>query len=157
MTLVLVRVDDRYIHGQVVVGWGHALRADLIVLVDDVVSQSLWEQELYRMGVPPGVGLQFVTVADAEARLTDLAASAQRVIVLAGDVDTLTRLCARVPAIRRVNIGGIHQAPGRSERLRYVFMSDEEARQLQHLRDQGIEVSAQDVPTARSVPLRELV
>ena len=46
MSIVLVRVDDRLIHGQVVVGWVQALGAQRIVLVDDEVSANAWEREL---------------------------------------------------------------------------------------------------------------
>ncbi len=44
MSLDLVRVDDRLIHGQVVVGWGRELKPDLVVLVDDEVAANEWEQ-----------------------------------------------------------------------------------------------------------------
>lgn len=157
MTLVLVRVDDRYIHGQVVVGWGQSLGAELIVLVDDAVSRSQWEQELYRMGVPPGMELEFVSIADAAEKVAQVAASRRRAIVVTADVDTVARLCEVVPRIRQVNIGGMHQGPGRRERLPYVFLSDEEAVRLRQLAERGIEVSAQDVPTARPVSLGELL
>ncbi|GBD33487.1 PTS system sorbose-specific EIIB component [bacterium HR33] len=157
MSLELVRVDDRYIHGQVVVGWGRALGADTILLVDDAVSRSPWEQELYRIGVPPEIQLEFTSVAEASQRLAYLANSSKRAIVLLGDVHTLERLCCSAPVIRRVNIGGLHQAPGRKERLPYVFLSDEEALVLRRLRDSGIEVVAQDLPTARAVPVDELL
>ena len=38
VTLALYRIDDRLIHGQVVVGWGQPLDVGFIVLVDDVVT-----------------------------------------------------------------------------------------------------------------------
>lgn len=157
MSLALVRLDDRYIHGQVVVGWGRALKADAILLVDDAVSASPWEQELYRVGVPPEIHLEFASVAEAPSRLAALANSPQRVIVLVGDVHTLERLCRCTSVIREVNIGGLHQGPGRKERLSYVFMSEEEVSILLRLKEAGIEVTAQDLPTARPVPLEELI
>jgi PTS system mannose-specific IIB component/fructoselysine and glucoselysine-specific PTS system IIB component len=51
-------------------------------------------------------------------------------------------------------VGGLHHRPGRSERLRYVYLSDAEAAQLRALAAQGVEVTAQDVPTAPPVPLK---
>ena len=78
-------------------------------------------------------------------------------ILLTGDVDTMVALCAAVPEVRKVNLGGIHARDGRTERLRYVFLSDGEAAQLQALADRGVEVTAQDLPTAKPVPVAELV
>jgi mannose/fructose/N-acetylgalactosamine-specific phosphotransferase system component IIB len=157
VSLALVRVDDRYIHGQVVVGWGKALGADAILLVDDAVSNSAWEQELYRTGVPSEIQLEFSSIAEAPQRLAALANSSRRAIVILGDLHSLERLCCSAPLIRKVNIGGLHQAPGRKERLPYVFLSDEETSVLRRLRDSGIEIVAQDLPTARAVPVEELL
>jgi mannose/fructose/N-acetylgalactosamine-specific phosphotransferase system component IIB len=44
MAIVLFRVDDRLTHGQVVVGWGRPLGINRIVLVDEQVAGSAWEQ-----------------------------------------------------------------------------------------------------------------
>ena len=44
MSIALFRIDDRLIHGQVVVGWGQPLELRFIVLVDDEVAGSEWEQ-----------------------------------------------------------------------------------------------------------------
>ena len=69
MPIVLCRVDDRLVHGQVVIGWGRPLGVELIVLVDDEVAASAWEQDLYRMAVPPEIEIRFATVAEASAQL----------------------------------------------------------------------------------------
>ena len=61
MPIALARIDDRLIHGQVVIGWGVPLGVRLIALVDDDVAANAWEQEIYRMAVPPGVEVEFVT------------------------------------------------------------------------------------------------
>src|SRR5207253_1259924 len=69
VSLILYRIDDRLIHGQVVVGWGQPLDVGFIVLVDDQVAASEWEQELYRMGTPPEMDVYFHSVADAATSL----------------------------------------------------------------------------------------
>jgi mannose/fructose/N-acetylgalactosamine-specific phosphotransferase system component IIB len=156
MSLALVRLDDRLIHGQVVVGWGQPLNIELIILVDDEVRDSAWEQDLYRMGVPSSIEVVFVSVEEARRRIPDWEADPRVGILLAGDIDTMTALVAggNVP---RVNIGGIHHRAGRSERLRYVYLTDEEAAKLRRLASDGIVVTAQDVPTARAVPIGEFL
>lgn len=156
MTLSLVRVDDRLIHGQVVVGWGQALSARQLVLVDDEVFASEWEREIYRVGVPPDMTIEFLPVDQAAGRVPEWEASSSRTIVVLGDVATAVRLCELAPRVKRVNLGGIHPAPERRQRLPYVFLTDGEASALAALAARGVEITAQDVPTARAVPLKEL-
>lgn len=156
MSLLLYRIDDRLIHGQVVVGWGQPLGIDFIVLVDDAVASSDWEQELYRMGVPPGMDVYFHTIIDAGGKLQEYRGDRRRGILLTGDIETMCHL-VESGGIAAVNLGGIHHRTGRVQRLRYVFLSAEEAAQLRALADRGVVVTAQDVPGARPVPLQELV
>jgi mannose/fructose/N-acetylgalactosamine-specific phosphotransferase system component IIB len=75
-------------------------------------------------------------------------------ILLVGDIDTAAALVARAPQVRRLNVGGIHHRAGRTERLRYVYLTDAEAAKLRQL-SATVDVTAQDVPTARPVPVGE--
>jgi len=157
VSVALYRIDDRLIHGQVVVGWGQALGAGFVGLVDDAVRASDWEQELYRMGVPPAMEVCFAGLDEAADRVAAWEADPRRGIVLTGDIATMAALQERAPSVQRVNVGGVHFRPGRAERLRYVFLSDEEAAALRALAACGVVVTAQDVPTAAPVPLEEFV
>jgi PTS system mannose-specific IIB component/fructoselysine and glucoselysine-specific PTS system IIB component len=158
MAITLCRVDDRLIHGQVVIGWGVPLGVDLIVLVDDTVGRSPWEQEIYRMAVPREVAIDFVTREEALLRLRGWDADARRVFLLTGDVDTMASLVTDGEGVlRRVNLGGIHAGPGRRERLRYLYLSDDEASVLRRLEAEGTVVTVQDLPTSPPVPLQALL
>ncbi len=156
MTLVLNRIDDRLIHGQVVVGWGQPLDVKFIVLVDDAVAESDWEQELYRMGVPPEMEVCFHSAAAAADRLDGYRAQARAGILLTGDIATMRQLVEH-GGVREVNIGGIHHRAGRTQHLRYVFLTPDEAAALGELQTMGAVVTAQDVPAARAIALDELL
>jgi PTS system mannose-specific IIB component/fructoselysine and glucoselysine-specific PTS system IIB component len=156
VTLVLCRIDDRLIHGQVVVGWGQTLGIDFIVLVDDEVAASEWEQDLYRMSVPPEVEVIFASVEMAAGRLDSWQLRPDRGLLLTGDISTMARLhAADGGVVRRVNVGGLHHRPGRVQRLPYVFLTESEAADLRSLAAAGAEVTAQDVPTTAPVPVQE--
>ena len=155
MTLALYRIDDRLIHGQVVVGWGQPLNVSFIVLVDDEVRGSDWEQDLYRMGVPPSIEVRFASVDEAARELPAWESDARVGILLVGDIDTAVTLAERAPQVRRFNVGGVHHRTGRTERLRFVYLTDDEAKKLRALAARGVTVTAQDVPTARAVPISE--
>lgn len=158
MSIVLFRIDERLIHGQVVVAWGAVLHPDRIVVVDDELAASEWEQELYCLGLPADITAEFVRVADARARLDEWRDSAERIIILARDIATMLRL-GRDGRLHgaEINVGGIHHAPDRREVLPYVFLSEREASSLRELAAQGADVNARDLPAARRVPLSQLL
>ena len=157
MSIVLCRIDDRLIHGQVVIGWGRPLGINQIILVDDQVAASEWEQELYRMAVAPEIEVRFVTVAQATAELPQWHSNGQRGLVLTGDLDTMAALHAASPDIvHRINLGGVHHRPGRRERLPFVYLTDQELRTLTSMEERGAVITAQDLPTTPPVALRNL-
>jgi PTS system mannose-specific IIB component/fructoselysine and glucoselysine-specific PTS system IIB component len=157
MGIHLYRIDDRLIHGQVVVGWGQPLNARVLILVDDAVAASDWEKELYRMAVPPEMEVHFVDVAAAIRDHARYAADPRPGLLITGDIESMYRLVKGVKAIGSVNLGGIHHRAGRSEKLRYIFLTPDEEQQLKQLESAGVEVVAQDVPSARAVPLTEVL
>src|SRR5260370_40119242 len=108
------------------------------------------------MGVPRYIEVVFAATAEATARPPVWERDPRVGILVAGDIDTLAALSTNGLRVRRINIGGLHHRPGRSERLRYVYLSDDEVAKLRALAAQGIEVTAQDVPTAAPVTLGEV-
>lgn len=157
MSIVLLRVDERLIHGQVVLGWGSQLRPDRYLVVDDDLALSEWEQELYRLGAGDAE-VVFADVDTARGALPEWREDASRSILLVRDVATLGRLAAggllRGDA---ANLGGQHHGPGRSEFLTYLHLSEEDRSLLAALDQEGVDVSARDLPDASRVSLRSLL
>ena len=157
MSIDLVRVDDRLIHGQVVVGWGRAVHPDVIVLADDDVAQNEWERELYQMGVPDRIEVKFASIDETIQQMEEWSSNTRKTIVLIGDVDSLARLCDGTTFIKDINLGGVHHEGDRRQRLPYLFLTEKEAQQLRGLVKRGIRVSAQDLPTSPPIELEDLL
>jgi len=98
--IALYRIDDRLIHGQVVVGWGQPLNIGFIVLVDDNVACCDWEQDLYRMGVPPEMQIIFADVTSAIRDHASYASDPRRGLLVVPDITTMQRLIDGGPSIR---------------------------------------------------------
>jgi PTS system mannose-specific IIB component/fructoselysine and glucoselysine-specific PTS system IIB component len=158
MAIVLYRVDERLIHGQVVVGWGNQLHPDRFIVVDDDLADSSWEQELYALALPPETEATFATVEDARAQLAAWRDGAQRIVLLTRDLATMRRL-GTGGSLRgeQVNLGGIHYAPGRRSFLPYLYLSDVEFTELRQLVADGAVVSARDLPGTRRVESDQLL
>ena len=101
--------------------------------------------------------MQFAGVAEASPRLREWHSGSRRVLILTGDLPTMAALYTAEPtAMHRINLGGLHHRPGRRERLPYLYLTDDELRDLRVLEAAGAEIQAQDLPTTTPVPLRSL-
>ena len=157
MAVALYRIDDRLIHGQVVIGWGQFLGVRLVVLVDDGVMEEEWEQDLYRAAMPPGMDVVFAGTEHACNELPVWESDPRRAVVLTGDVPTMAELARRNPTlVKEVNLGGVHHRSGRTKRLPYMYLTEDELSQLQALESSGVKVMAQDVPSAAPKGLKAL-
>ncbi|HUP00319.1 MAG TPA: PTS sugar transporter subunit IIB [Gemmatimonadota bacterium] len=153
MSVVLFRVDERLIHGQVVLGWARRFDAERVIVVDDELAAEPLEQEIYRTGLPAGLESLFWNEADAVTRLPAVMESDERVFVLTGELATMWRLAVGGVPIAQVNIGGLHAGPGRRRILPYVCLDADDERRIGDLEAAGVRVVAQDVPTAAPVRL----
>lgn len=158
MTLVLLRIDERLIHGQVVVGWGAEVRPDHYVVVDDELAASEWEQELYVLGLPDDQTAEFEQTEAARLRVDEWDADPRRVVLLTRDTATMAALAPQgVLSDRDINLGGIHHAPGRVEYLPYVHLDADDLEALRTLRQEGARVTAQDLPSTKARSLDHLL
>lgn len=158
MPIVLLRVDERLIHGQVVVGWANSLKASRVAVLDDELAASPWEQELYTLGLPDDLDAEYAALADAGEALDRWRRDADRTIVLLRDIGALEAIADSVAAADgEVNLGGVHHSPGKTEVLPYLFLDAEDRASLRRLSGSGIGISACDVPGARRVGVAELL
>jgi PTS system mannose-specific IIB component/fructoselysine and glucoselysine-specific PTS system IIB component len=155
MTWLLHRVDDRLIHGQVVVAWGARLRPRRIWVVDDASAGSPWERDLLASAAP-GVEVRVVTVAEAVAGHAAEGAAEGGAFLLVRDLKTGLALVEAGIAIRSLNLGGIHYAPGRSKVNEYIYLDPEDRERARSLMARGVDLQVQDVPAARPQALAAL-
>jgi PTS system mannose-specific IIB component/fructoselysine and glucoselysine-specific PTS system IIB component len=155
--IVLYRVDERLIHGQVVIGWGNELRPERYLVIDDELARSEWEQDLYRLAVSESE-VVFASVEEARRELEGWKSASLRSILLTRDIGTMRRLAeGGLLQGEQVNLGGLHHAPGRERVLPYLFVSARDRDDLERLGAEGVEVSARDLPDAPGVPLASLL
>jgi mannose/fructose/N-acetylgalactosamine-specific phosphotransferase system component IIB len=157
MPVKLARIDDRLIHGQVILGWVPAVKPDRIVVANDRVASSDWERKFYSSCVPPEVNVSFATVADAAKQIAgNLYQNEQIIVLLESAQDTLRFMAAGIE-LKDVNVGGLHYREGSVELLPFVFLVHEERNALRELVKRGVTLSAQDVPSNPAKIINSLV
>ena len=155
MSWALHRVDDRLIHGQVVVAWGRHLHPRRIWVVDDATAANDWEKKLLASAAP-GVEVRVLTVAEAAAEYAQEALAEGGSILLVRSLAGAAALLEAGAPLPALNLGGIHYAPGRTKVNDYIYLSAEDRADARRLMARGVRLTVQDVPAARAVPLSEL-
>jgi len=148
----LLRIDDRLIHGQVLVAWGARLDPQRIWVVDDGVAANPWERDLFREAAP-GLQVEVVTVAQAAEAFGQEAAAAGGALLLVRDLATARRLSEAASGARDWNVGGLHYAPGKDKVNDYVYLDAADRADARALLAMGARLVVQDVPASRAAPL----
>ncbi len=100
----------------------------------------------------------FRTVDQAVGEIPAWIETATKGFLLTRDVQTMRRLAeAGALADVEVNLGGLHDAPGRRQVLPYLFLTEDDRRDLEFLETSGVRVTARDVPTARKIEVDEIL
>jgi len=155
MSWLLVRVDDRLIHGQVVVAWGGRLRPARIWVADDAVAASTWERDLLQSAAPDAE-VRVASLAEVAAEWEREAAAHGGAFLLVRDLSTALALHEAGAAFRLLNLGGLHYAPGKDKVNEYVYLDARDRDSARALIARGVMLEVQDVPAARPVSLTSL-
>lgn len=157
MDVQLFRIDDRLIHGQIVLGWAKPLRSERILLCDDDVSQSEWEKELYCACVPDQLQTLVCNVDETANILLTKIQPRDKTIVLVKEPKVVMDIVNKGYVPASVNLGGLHFSDHRKKYLSYIYLNNEEISQLHWLLDKGISIFCQDVPTSKALNVKDVI
>jgi mannose/fructose/N-acetylgalactosamine-specific phosphotransferase system component IIB len=144
MPLCWVRVDDRLIHGQVVVTWRHHLRCDAIHVVDDAAAGDPYLHDALRLAAPAGLAVEVHTIGEAVDVLT--ASLPGRVLLLVKDPRTALALVEGGVAISHLNVGNLAAASGSRRVVGAISLTPEHAAALDALAARGVRITFQAIP-----------
>jgi mannose/fructose/N-acetylgalactosamine-specific phosphotransferase system component IIB len=157
MAIVLVRIDDRLIHGQVVQGWTKMLNASVIVVPDDEAAADQMLKIAMKAATPIGVRSAIVSVAEGAALINGPKLKNERVfIVVKGPAIVLQLINAGVE-IKKVNIGNMRQEGTKKRITQEIAVNEEDWNLFKELDVKGVELIEQWVPGGDSKKMNEIL
>ncbi len=157
MPILLFRLDERLIHGQVFLGWANFLKAEKLVILNDRVASTRREKGLYLAHVPPEIKAVVFSLKEGLEKILQGNFDKERTILLFETPQDLLKLVQQGLKITEVNLGGMYFKEGRKQILPYVYLSEEEMEAFEKLFKLGIKVFCQDLPTAEKKDLEMLL
>ena len=153
--MVLIRVDDRLVHGQVVENWIPTFSITDVVVVSDAVVDDELRKNIMRFSVPDDVDIYFIKVDELKTLSFE---TKRNYLILFENLYDIKRAIENRFEIKEINIGGIHYAKGRNFCFgKLIFLSDEEKEILREINSLGIDLYFQPIPQEKRVKLMEII
>lgn len=155
--IVLTRIDDRLIHGQVMTSWLNFTGANKIMVIDDQVAEDGFMKSVLKNAVPGNIAVGVFGVEKAAARLQKGFEDKDKVIIMVKYPKTIFSLMERGIAFDRLNIGGMGAGTGRSKFYKNISASDEERTIFQNIVKSGCKVGIQIIAEDAEIDLAKLL
>ncbi len=153
--IVLCRIDNRLIHGQVATQWTSSIGANLLLVANDKVASDTMRQGLMDMAAPSFAQTRYFTLART-IEVIHKAADRQKIFIICENPqDVLTLVKGGVP-IKKVNIGNMHMAEGKRQVVGSVAVDDADIKAFKELRELGVELEIRRVPTESADNIEKL-
>ena len=154
-TIVLTRIDDRLIHGQVVTAWVKHVNCNRILVVDDPLTKDIFMQKILRSAAPAGMELKVLGAQEAAGYLAEEADPKERIMILVKGPEVLETLVDSGVPLPQVILGGMGAKAGRKKFNRNVSASESEVACLKRLLEKGCALQYQLVPDEKPTPLSD--
>ncbi|MDD6435417.1 MAG: PTS sugar transporter subunit IIB [Clostridiales bacterium] len=132
--IVLVRIDDRLIHGQVMTSWLNYTGANKIMVIDDGVAADPFIKSVLKGCIPANIKLATFTIDKAVERINRPGAFAgDKCIILVKYPETLYKLMQKGIIFDEIDIGGMGVSGKRTKFFRNISASEEEKQMFREL------------------------
>lgn len=152
MNVVVMRIDDRLIHGQIVTAWISNSKAQMIIVADDLAVKDSLQQTMLKMATPAGVTLKILSIQEA-SELFASDTTDKKVLLLVRNPGTALQLLNSGFHIESINVGNVSNSrsvTGRKKILSYLYLEEVDAQNLKAISDKGIKLDVRSVPTDKS-------
>ena len=153
--IVLTRIDNRLIHGQVATQWCTSIGANLILVANDDVATNSLRQGLMDMAAPAGVATRYWSIEKTIANI-HRASDAQKIFIVCDSPTDVLKLVKGGVPIKKVNIGNMHMAEGKRQVATTVAVDDKDVAAFTKLKELGVELEIRKVPSEGSEDISKL-
>ena len=146
--ILVARIDDRLIHGQVVTSWVKAYPITEILIIAEDLAQNMLMQRIYKSVAPAGIDVNILDNRDALNYLLSDCKVPQNLLILVKTPDVFEFLINNGVIITKIVLGGMGLKPGRETLIKNIAANDAERECLRRLLNKGIKIVYQMVPIA---------
>lgn len=154
--ILLTRIDNRLIHGQVGVTWVNHIGANLILVADDQVAGDSIQQSLMDMAAPNTVDTRYFSIQETIDKI-HFAADDQLIFLVVRNPQNVLKLVEGGVPIDMVNIGNMHFSEGKTQISSTVSIDENDAEAFRKLHELGVKMEIRRVPDERAKDILDYI
>lgn len=144
-----IRIDDRLIHGQIVVAWCGTLNIKEIIVIDDATASNPMLKQIMSMGVPKSYKTEIVSLKDS-IEILEKEVPHNRLVIMRSPLN-LPNIIPHIKDLDILYLGNIQKSADSIYNLSsggggVLFFSQKEVDVLDDLHQKGINIILQMVP-----------
>ena len=155
--ILIARIDDRLIHGQVVTSWVKVYPITEILIIANDLAKNLLMQRIYQSVAPVGIDVKVLDNLTAVEYLNETSKKNENLLVLVKTPDVFEYLVERGIFLKKIVLGGMGLIPGREVLIKNVSANESEREGLKRLIENGIKVVYQMVPSDKEFEIEKLL
>ena len=157
MGIVLVRVDSRLIHGQILEAWIPFTEADSILVVNDEVALNLQRRIIMEMAIPSKIDVVFDTVDEAVKDFLNGEFKDKKVLILFENVKDAKEAYDKGFLFNSLNLGNMHFCEGKVQVSSNLCMGNLDCESLVAFVEKGVCIDSRSVPNEKTLEINKLV
>lgn len=155
--VVLTRIDERLIHGQVMTSWLKLCAANVILIIDAASATNAFLKRILVAAAPKDVELQIMTEADAAAYLKEDSAPGEKVLILSKTPGPLLYALREGVTLDEIILGNMGGGPGRSRFNKNISASPAEIQDFRDIIALDVPIYCQMVPSDSKDDIKRLL
>ena len=149
--IVLTRVDNRLIHGQIVQSWLPSLDVSEVLIVSPGAVKKEFVRKMLRISLPGGYKL---TVLGAKEAVKYSEECPEKLFIIIEDIANLFEMLKEGFCPTVINLGNTQFLEGKKQYSQGVFLSDSEAEELRKIAvEKHISVQIRALPSTLATRL----
>lgn len=148
MTVVHVRMDNRLIHGQILVAWNSALKLDTFIVCNDQVASDPLQVAVLKAVAPPGIKVNIMGVKDTVAYCEKPETQKEKIFILAKFPEDGLGLVENGMKLPVLNLGNQAYIRNSKKVSNTVFLTETGVKALKKIHESGIKITCRMMPTS---------
>lgn len=156
MEIVLTRIDDRLVHGQITTAWTRQYPCDMIYVIDEQTAKDPLLKRILKATAPSDIKVEALTVGEAVELLNDNT-NKSKVMILTKSPETIVRLVENNVSISKVNVGGMQPKASSKKISKAVSVTTEDVDNFKKLNSRNVKIEIKMIPTENGGDLISLI